>query len=108
MYSPKINEELIPILYRIAKTLKRPMTKLVNEMIAESLARYNVSAEPNSRYTRNASNGVPNVPCPVCRELRPLGNMRDVKVKIGKKKHPLAICDDCYEKHMRPRPQKYR
>jgi len=33
MYSPKISEELIPDLYRLAKAKKRPMTKVVNEII---------------------------------------------------------------------------
>jgi len=33
MYSPKIDEELIPALYRLAKEKKIPMTRLVNRMI---------------------------------------------------------------------------
>ena len=33
MYSPKINETLIPALYRIAKDQGVPMTILVNRMI---------------------------------------------------------------------------
>jgi len=32
-YSPKIKEDYIPVLYRIAKEQKIPMTKLVNRMI---------------------------------------------------------------------------
>jgi hypothetical protein len=34
LYSPKINDEYIPALYRIAKNQGRPMTKIVNEVIA--------------------------------------------------------------------------
>lgn len=37
MYSPNIKEEYIPLLYRKAKELKIPMTKLVNRIIAEAL-----------------------------------------------------------------------
>lgn len=33
MYSPKINEELIPILYKLASSRRIPMTKLVNQII---------------------------------------------------------------------------
>ena len=35
MYSPKINEDYIPFLYRKAKSQKIPMTRLVNQIIAE-------------------------------------------------------------------------
>jgi hypothetical protein len=37
MYSPKISEELIPIIYRKAKQEKRPMTRIVNDLLRESL-----------------------------------------------------------------------
>ena len=37
MYSPKISEELIPIKYRKAKQEKRPMTRIVNDLLRESL-----------------------------------------------------------------------
>lgn len=38
MYSPKIAEELIPVLYRTAKARGLPMTRLVNRIIREALA----------------------------------------------------------------------
>lgn len=38
MYSPKINEDFIPALYRLAKGRKKPMTQLVNEIIGNYLA----------------------------------------------------------------------
>jgi hypothetical protein len=38
MYSPKINEEFIPALYRLAKERKQPMTELVNGIISQYLA----------------------------------------------------------------------
>lgn len=37
MYSPKVNEKLIPILYRQAKEKNKPMTKIVNEILVENL-----------------------------------------------------------------------
>lgn len=37
MYSPSIKDEYIPLLYRKAKELRIPMTKLVNRIIAEAL-----------------------------------------------------------------------
>ncbi len=38
MYSPKINEELIPDLYKIAKAKKIPMVRLVNDILSEALS----------------------------------------------------------------------
>ena len=37
MYSPKIDEKLIPELYRLKQTTKKPMTKMVNEAVVEYL-----------------------------------------------------------------------
>jgi peptide subunit release factor RF-3 len=38
MYSPKIDEELIPRLYRIARAREVPMTALVNRILRRSIA----------------------------------------------------------------------
>ena len=38
MYSPKINEKHIPVLYLLGKQIKKPMTRLVNEAITEYIA----------------------------------------------------------------------
>ena len=38
MYSPKIDESLIPILYRLGKARRTRMTRLVNELIRKALA----------------------------------------------------------------------
>lgn len=38
MYSPKINEELIPRIYRLGKLKKMPMTRLVNEILQRELS----------------------------------------------------------------------
>ena len=37
MYTPKIDEELIPRLYRLRKLKKMPMTRLVNEILRSVL-----------------------------------------------------------------------
>ena len=37
MYSPKIDEALIPQLYRLRRVKKIPMTRLVNQIIAAAL-----------------------------------------------------------------------
>ena len=38
MYSPKIDEELIPRLYRLRKLRKIPMTRLVNEILEKAVS----------------------------------------------------------------------
>lgn len=40
MYSPKISESLIPILYILAQKRHIPMTRLVNELILAGLITY--------------------------------------------------------------------
>lgn len=37
MYSPKISEHLIPLIYREAKAKGKPMTKIVNLILEENL-----------------------------------------------------------------------
>lgn len=37
MYSPRIREDLIPILFKLARTKERPMTKLVDEILRNQL-----------------------------------------------------------------------
>lgn len=39
MYSPKIKEEFIPILFKVSVSQKIPMTRLVNQIIKEYLER---------------------------------------------------------------------
>ena len=38
MYSPKIDEELIPRIYRLGRLKKMPMTRLVNEILQRELS----------------------------------------------------------------------
>ncbi|WP_168062916.1 hypothetical protein [Candidatus Manganitrophus noduliformans] len=37
MYSPEIAKDLIPILYRLGKEKKKPMTKIVDEILRSKL-----------------------------------------------------------------------
>ena len=37
MYSPKVSEDLVPQLYKLAKEQKRPMTKVLDELIRDKL-----------------------------------------------------------------------
>lgn len=46
MYSPKIREEFIPILFRISVSKRIPMTRLVNQIIKEYL-QGNSSSKPD-------------------------------------------------------------
>ena len=41
MYSPKIDERLVPLLYKIAKSRGMPMTMLVNQMLSRFIKRKN-------------------------------------------------------------------
>ena len=41
MYSPKLKEDLIPILYKLAKQEGKPMTILIDEMIRAKIAKRN-------------------------------------------------------------------
>ena len=42
MYSPRIQEDLIPPLYRLAKARRVPMTRLVSDILAAALAEVQV------------------------------------------------------------------
>lgn len=50
MYSPKINEEHIPVLYKLAKQQRVPMTKLVNEIINNALTQSGFVKERTTKY----------------------------------------------------------
>jgi hypothetical protein len=49
MYSPKISEDLIPVLYRIKKNEGIPMTKIVDKFIRESISKYIAGTENHDR-----------------------------------------------------------
>ena len=45
VYSPKIDENLIPALYRIGKAKGKPMTRVVNEIITKAIKKIKVVEE---------------------------------------------------------------
>ena len=45
LYSPKIREDLIPQLYRLAKGLHMPMTRLVNALLMHGIERMEQGVE---------------------------------------------------------------
>jgi len=52
MYSPKINEEHIPVLYQLGKKLKKPMTVVVNELLKEALTQHQEPVIPKQNKIR--------------------------------------------------------
>ncbi len=52
MYSPKISEELIPIIYQTAQNKKQPMTKVVNNILREYLN--SIPTENNTKFEINS------------------------------------------------------
>ena len=59
VYSPKIDPAIIPRLYRLAKALDIPMTRLVNRLLEHGIERLELGAEhvsdpPDSTWHRPA------------------------------------------------------
>ena len=63
MYSPKIQEDLIPILYRLKLRLDKPMTELVDEILRPELEEMETIflKEKQEAYheSRTARTGIP-------------------------------------------------
>jgi hypothetical protein len=58
MYSPKVNESLIPQIYRAAKTEKIAMTKWVNRVLEEALTKVcTPGPDPQGEASVRGSNG---------------------------------------------------
>jgi hypothetical protein len=55
LYTPKISEDLIPLIYQKAKSEKKPMTKIVNEILEEKLSE-DVRDQDNDDYNESATN----------------------------------------------------
>jgi hypothetical protein len=51
VYQPKIRDDLIPRLYRLAKALNIPMTRLVNHILEHGIVRVEEGAEHVSETT---------------------------------------------------------
>lgn len=54
MYTPKIREDLIPILYKKAKEVKKPMTHLIDELLRPLLIKDEVLVNESSRLKTEA------------------------------------------------------
>jgi len=57
MYSPKIDEELIPRLYRLRKLKKIPMTRLVNGILEKALSEMEEEEQKKEIVSLNADGG---------------------------------------------------
>ena len=57
MYSPKIKEEFIPVLYRLAKEQKVSMTKLVNKIIEQAIKKLQRRKSHENEVTRSGKQG---------------------------------------------------
>ena len=56
MYSPKISEDLIPMLYRLAKQAGKPMTKYIDDLLrAQVLSAYSKLIETPERSDSHGS-----------------------------------------------------
>jgi hypothetical protein len=107
IYSPKISEDLIPVLYRIGKREKKPMTKIVDGFLRDAISTY-ISQSKVSDVT---GNGFRYQPAPKRRRLKtpvigekvetPLGigevidvkYWKDIEYKIADKSERQAMKD---------------
>jgi hypothetical protein len=46
MYSSKVKEDLIPILYKLSKQEEKPMTALIDEMLRAEITKRNGQVDP--------------------------------------------------------------
>lgn len=51
IYSPKISEDLIPVLYRIGKKEGKPMTKVVDNILRDSISEYITNSDESEPKT---------------------------------------------------------
>ena len=56
-YSPKLREDLIPVLYRLAKQEKRPMTKVVDQILRDDLHIRGLIGQDQAGYQGRAIEG---------------------------------------------------
>jgi len=50
MYSPKISEEYVPLLYRLASVKKVPMTQLINQIVKDFLIKSGIIEEGKIKH----------------------------------------------------------
>ncbi|BBO67943.1 hypothetical protein DSCA_18730 [Desulfosarcina alkanivorans] len=51
MYSPKVKEDLIPILHKLAQQEQKPITALVDEMIRAEIRKRNGEVDASNNET---------------------------------------------------------
>ena len=56
-YSPKIREDLIPVLYRMGKQMRKPMTKVVDQILREDLHIRGLIDQGQGNYRGSAIEG---------------------------------------------------
>lgn len=62
MYSPKIREDLVERLYRIAKEKRIPMTALVNGYVEKALSNERYESNTESHFVREQQSSLHNRP----------------------------------------------
>jgi len=110
VYSPKIDERLIPKLYKLGKRLRKPMTAVVNEILQEAIGGSGDKVrEPDSTFipaTQEKTQGKSTkaqfstlVNCPLCEKKYKAeeGEFLEFILKNGKRKG-LHVCMNCYQK----------
>lgn len=58
MYSPKVDETLIPILYGLKKEIKKPMTHIVNEALRKYMAELEGEKSDDRVDIKNSGSGI--------------------------------------------------
>ncbi len=56
-YSPKIREDLIPVLYRLRKQMRKPMTKVVDQILRDDLHIRGLIDQAQANYQGRAIEG---------------------------------------------------
>ena len=56
MYSPKIEEKLIPVLYRLARSRGKPMTQVVSYLIRKGLKNEALPGDIREALVKDAGN----------------------------------------------------
>ena len=54
MYSPKIAEDLIPVLYSLAKECKKPMTRVLDDILRKALVNHPINQTNETKEVYHA------------------------------------------------------
>jgi hypothetical protein len=58
-YSPKIREDLVPVLYRLGKEERKPMTRVVDQILRDDLHIRGLIDQAQGNYRGSAIEGFP-------------------------------------------------